>query len=84
MTDDTPTRREELERLRATLLAAIAGAGARDLAPLARELRQVLSELEMTVAPSEPTRADQIAARRKARRTGRVDGDSQNPGRAYN
>ena len=31
MTDETPTRREELERLRVTLVAAIAGAGAREL-----------------------------------------------------
>ena len=64
MTDvETPTRREELERLRVTLVAAIEGAGARDLAPLARELRQVMAELEGMAAPrSEPSPACRLAS----------------------
>ena len=56
------------EHLRATLLAKVDDATARELPALSRELRMVEGELERLGLPTEqPSVADELAARYKAR-----------------
>src|SRR5947207_2331981 len=51
-------RRERLEALRDRLTQAVAEAGTRDLAPLARQLTLVLAELDGLNGPTEVTKVD--------------------------
>jgi hypothetical protein len=63
------TRREALEALRDELADAIADSpGARDLAALIKQLREVLQEIDDLSGGSEKSHADEIAERRAARR----------------
>lgn len=57
-----------LEGLRDRLDEEIQGADARELPALARELRQVLAELDALPVPDSKAPADEIAKRRAARR----------------
>ncbi len=64
----TVTRRELLESCRDRLVTEIDEADAKELPALSRELRAVLSELEGIPDGRAQTPADEIAARRAARR----------------
>lgn len=65
------TRREALERDRDILATAIETCESnRDLAGLIREHRAVMAELDALPVPNEVSNADEIAARRSARRAG--------------
>lgn len=61
-------RRARLVDLRDRLTAAIDESGTRDLAPLSRALVAVLAQLDELAPASAPSPANEIAARRAARR----------------
>ena len=64
----TDTHADRLNAVRERLEAAIADAGARDLAPLSREYRQLLAEIADLHTPNrEADRVDQLARRRAAK-----------------
>lgn len=64
-------RREALEALRDTLAWSIeADAEVKSVAPLANQLRMVLSELDTLAEAKEGDPLDALAARRAARRSG--------------
>jgi hypothetical protein len=78
MSENGQGRREQLETLQVSLLAAVDTASARELPGLSRELRQVMAELARIGAPEEVSKADQLLARRKERRAApRRNGKSQ-------
>jgi hypothetical protein len=62
--------RARLEALRDRLAAAIEDAGARDLAPLAGRYQAVLAELAALPTVTEVDEVDDLAAKRRARRSG--------------
>lgn len=65
------TRRERLETARDRLASAIdAVESMRDLAPLVREYRATMAEIDGLPSTAEVSNADEIAARRAARRSG--------------
>lgn len=66
----TTEHRRRLEALRDALTAAIANAGNRDLAPLAGQLRAVLSDLAALPDMTEASDVDDLAAKRARRRSG--------------
>jgi hypothetical protein len=67
----TTTRRERLEQARDALSEAIdACESKRDLPALVREYRATLAEIDALPIPQEVSDADEIAARRAARRSG--------------
>lgn len=61
-------RRATLEALRAVLAASIEASDPEKVAPLAKQLRDTLAELE-TLPRKEQSTSDDLAARRKARRS---------------
>jgi hypothetical protein len=61
--------RRRLEALRDALTAAVAGAGNRDLAPLAGQLRAVLSDLAALPDVTEASDVDDLASKRARRRS---------------
>jgi hypothetical protein len=64
-------QREDLERLRIELFAALTDADVAVKAQIAGQLRAVVKDLAALGAPAvEVTKADEIAARRAARRSG--------------
>lgn len=71
------SQRDDLEILRATLLEALTEADASVKAQIAGQLRQVVKDLAALGEPTEETSvADEIAARREARRTPSSDRSS--------
>lgn len=60
--------RRRLEAIRDRLTEELDESAGRDLAPLARELRAVLAELESLPVPDSKAPADEIAKRRNDRR----------------
>ncbi len=62
------SRREDLEALRARLVAEAAEADVRDLPAVSRELRAVWADLETLPAAEGTVPADEIARRREERR----------------
>lgn len=69
MDDSEPSRRVRLTELRDRLTCAVADAAPRELAPLAKQLRETLAELDGLPLAKEPTPVDDIATRRAARRS---------------
>lgn len=61
-------QRARLLALRDRLEAAVAGAGPRDLAPLAGQLRRVLADLAAVPDTGAESKVDDLAAKRAARR----------------
>jgi hypothetical protein len=61
-------RRPALEALRDRLAEELVTAFGRDVAPIARELRATLADLEAIPGGREESPVDDLAARRKARR----------------
>jgi hypothetical protein len=57
-----------LETLRDRLVVELEDAEGRDVAPIARELRMVLNELDSLPATRKESPVDQLAARRSSRR----------------
>ena len=76
----TGDKRATLIALRDRLAEEIENAGARDLAPLSRQLTEVLKQLEEVPDKKEVTPADDIANRRKARRNRRQSDTETQPG----
>lgn len=66
-------RRRALEALRSELAKRLPDASDREAAPLATQLRQVLSELDALNTGEEGDVVDDLAARRAARRAGTQD-----------
>ena len=65
------TQRDDLERLRVVLFEALEGADVAVKAQVAGQLRAVVKDLAgLDVETVEVSKADDLAARRKARRTG--------------
>lgn len=60
--------RKRLEALRDALTAAMEGAGPRDLAPIAGQLRRVLADLSALPDVTEVSDVDDLAAKRARRR----------------
>lgn len=76
MTESPLDRRNLLEFSRDQLLSAIDQCRyQKDLPPLIRELRMVLSELDGLPSAKQDTPADEIAARRKERRRKAASGE---------
>lgn len=65
---DQGDRRRTLEELRGVLVTAIQGAEPRELAPLAKQLREVLAELDELPSGKEGSVVDDLTARRNERR----------------
>lgn len=61
-------RRAALQSARDALAAAIDAAEPRELAPLVKQFRETLAELESLGAAREVSASDDLAAKRKARR----------------
>jgi hypothetical protein len=61
-------QRRRLEALRDRLTDAVAEAGARDLAPLASQLRAVLSDIASLPDVTEASDVDDLASKRARRR----------------
>lgn len=68
-------RVEDLAMLRERLISEIAGAEGKDLAPLARELRMVLAELDDLDRGEGVSVVDQLARKRQARRADAQGGE---------
>lgn len=67
-------RRSALEAIRDRLAEELAGADGKDAAPLARELRATLAELESLPGGKEVSAVDDLSARRAARRADAAGG----------
>ncbi len=67
MAEDERDRRDRLTALRDRLEAAISTCEPRELAPLAKQYRDTLLELD-TMPAKEASRVDDLASRRAARR----------------
>jgi hypothetical protein len=69
-------RRASLEAVRDRVAAALVGVDDRYVAPLAKQLADVLRELESLPVPREVSKVDDLASRRASRRSGAapVDG----------
>ena len=61
-------RRAALEALRAHLAAAIEAADPEKIAPLAKQLRETVAEIEALPNAKEKSTSDDLAAKRSARR----------------
>jgi hypothetical protein len=68
-------RVEDLAMLRERLIGEIAGAEGKDLAPLARELRMVLAELDDLDRGEGVSVVDDLARKRQARRADAQGGE---------
>lgn len=64
---DQPDRLAALEALRTVLAVAIVGAAPREVAALARQLRDTLREIEAAAPAPQVSAVDQLAAARAAR-----------------
>lgn len=62
------SRKEGLEHLRTRLEEELSAAEGRDVAPLARELRMVLAEIDSLPDDRKESPVDQLAQKRAARR----------------
>lgn len=60
-------RRKSLELMRDTLAERLEAAEGRDAAPLSKELREVMRELEQIPTGKEVSTSDELAAKRAAR-----------------
>lgn len=65
----TGDRRAALEALRAHLAAAIEAADPEKIAPLAKQLRETVAEIEALPNAKEKSTSDDLAAKRAARRS---------------
>ena len=61
-------RRQSLEVIRNHLASELAESSGRDVAAIARELREVMKELDGLPVPEEVSGVDQLARRRATRR----------------
>lgn len=73
-------KRVTLIALRDRLAEELENAGARDVAPLSRQLMEVLKALDEAPDEKEVTPADDIASRRNARRKRRQSDTKTQPG----
>lgn len=69
----SPDRAEALAALRDTLATSLAEAAPKEVAALAKQLRDTIRELEQVAEPREVSVVDDLASRRAARRTGTAD-----------
>lgn len=69
LSDDVATdQRTALEAIRDRLALELEGAGGRDVASIARELRLTLAEIENLPSKREESKVDDLTARREQRR----------------